>query len=119
MHPQLEILLQIQDLKAQRRELTAGGDEHRIEEKEFHINVEEALARLDAKAAELEAELTPAVRRRYEQVSGGRDRAVVPVINGTCYGCFVSLPTARVSELIRNDEIHHCDNCGCFLYGVR
>ncbi|HEY8470912.1 MAG TPA: C4-type zinc ribbon domain-containing protein [Longimicrobiales bacterium] len=118
MHPHLEILLQLQDLKAQRRELAEGGEVRRVEEEEFHVDLQEAIAKLDAKIEEMEAELPPDVRRRYRQIEG-RGRAVVPVINGICYGCFVSIPTAVVAEIERNDAIRLCDHCGRILYGLR
>jgi len=116
MHPQLEILLQIQDLKAQRRDLTEVESERKVEEEEFRINTEQAIRSIDEKIAELEAELTPSVRSRYERISRDRGRAVVPVINGICYGCFVSIPTSLASDVRRNDEVRHCDHCGRFIY---
>jgi len=116
MHPQLEILLQIQDLKAQRSDLVEVEGERRVEQEEFQINVDEAVERLDQKIAELEDELDPPVRSRYRRLTAGQGRAVVPVINGICYGCFVSIPTALAGDLRRHDEIRHCDHCGRFIY---
>jgi uncharacterized protein len=119
MHPQLEILLQIQDLKSQRRELVDNEPGREVEEAEFHINVDEAIANLGARIEELEQELPPAMRgrlARFAQARGGR--AVVPVINGICYGCFSALPTAAMHDLSRNDRVNHCDHCGRFLYVV-
>lgn len=116
MHPQLEILLQIQDLKSQRQDLTEAESEHRVEAEEFKIDIDEAVRSIDEKIAALEGELTPAVRNRYERIDAGRGRAVVPVINGLCYGCFVSIPTALAGDAHRNDEIRHCDHCGRFIY---
>ncbi|HEX7117377.1 MAG TPA: C4-type zinc ribbon domain-containing protein [Longimicrobiales bacterium] len=116
MHPQLEILLQIQDLKAQRRDLTEAEHERQVEEEEFQIDADEAAQRIDEKVGELVGELEPAVRARYERIQKGRGRAVVPVINGICYGCFVSIPTALASDIRSNDEIRHCDHCGRFIY---
>ncbi|MBT8462948.1 MAG: hypothetical protein KJO44_10555 [Gemmatimonadetes bacterium] len=49
---------------------------------------------------------------------GTLDRAVVPVLSGICYGCFVATPTAWSSEAGRNDSIGVCDHCGRFLYYV-
>ncbi|MBI4410642.1 MAG: hypothetical protein HY561_13090 [Gemmatimonadetes bacterium] len=118
MHPQLEILLQIQDLKTQRRELAETERERQVEELEFHVNVEEAVQELDHKIAEMEAQLTPAIRNRYARIASGRGRAVVPVIQGICYGCFVSIPTALATDSARNDQIRHCDHCGRFLYVI-
>jgi predicted nucleic acid-binding Zn-ribbon protein len=118
MHPQLEILLQIQDLKAQHRELSAAEGEREVEEQEFQVNIEGALKQLEDKILELENELDDPVRARYHRISVGRGRAVVPVINGLCYGCFVAIPTALASEIIENDELRHCDHCGRFLYMI-
>jgi predicted nucleic acid-binding Zn-ribbon protein len=41
---------------------------------------------------------------------------VVPVIRGTCYGCFVQIPTALASDAERNEEVRSCQSCGRFLY---
>jgi len=117
MHPQLEILLQIQDLNSQRRELAEHDRE--MEEQEFNINIDDALAQLDERITELKNELPPPLQgrlKRFDQQAGAR--AVVPVINGTCYGCFSSLPTAVMTDLQRNDRVNHCDHCGRFLYVV-
>lgn len=118
MHPQLEKLLEIQDLKTQRRELGETPGERELQEEVFGIKVEEALTELDSKIAEMEASLDPKVRSRYERLAGKRPRVVVPVIRGTCYGCFVSVPTALSSDAGRNDEISSCEGCGRFLYHV-
>lgn len=117
MHPQLEILLQIQDLKTQCRELGESDTvERRVEEDEFHIDVEGAVQELNHRIAEMEDQLTPAVRSRYRRIASGRGRAVAPVVSGICYGCFVSIPTAVASKGAHNDQIRHCDHCGRFLY---
>jgi predicted nucleic acid-binding Zn-ribbon protein len=118
MHPQLETLLEIQDLKTQRRDLVEGGSERTLQEEVFGIKVEEAVAALDLKIDEMEASLEPRIRTRYQRLAGKRTRAVVPVIRGTCYGCFVSIPTAVASDAERNQELRFCDNCGRFLYMV-
>jgi uncharacterized protein len=116
MHPQLEILLQLQDLKSQRRELVENEPGRQVEEQEFHIDVDQAVTLLDERIDELRNELPPQVRGRLDRFSRGVGRAVVPVINGICYGCFSALPTASISTLGRNDDLNHCDHCGRFLY---
>ncbi|HET9986199.1 MAG TPA: hypothetical protein VFQ38_21545 [Longimicrobiales bacterium] len=112
MHPQLEILLQIQDLRSQRRELVEGEHFRRMEEEEFHINVDEAIRDLDEKISEMKASLTPIIRGRFERIDD-RGRAVVPVLNGTCYGCFTAVPTSAGG---RHDDLLNCEHCGSFLY---
>ena len=117
MHPNLETLLEIQDLKSQRRELAEAG-EREVQEQVFGLSVDEALEKLDAKISEMEETLPPPVLSRYRRVSARLPRVVVPVINGTCYGCFVAVPTAQASDSERNAEIRTCQNCGRFLYHV-
>jgi uncharacterized protein len=116
MHPQLETLLELQDLKSQRRELQEASGERQVEEEVFNISAEHALVQLDSKILEMEDSLPSPVRSRYKRLAGRTERSVVPVIGGTCYGCFVSIPTAVVSDADRNEQINHCDNCGRFLY---
>jgi uncharacterized protein len=117
MHQQLEILLQIQDLKSQRREL--GEHEREVEEREFNIDIEDALAQLDSRITELEEELPAPVRNRIGRFAKSPGaRAVVPVLNGICYGCFSALPTAMMSDLERNDRLNYCDHCGRYVYVV-
>lgn len=116
MHPQLEILLQIQDLKSQRRELRENEGNRAMEEQEFHIDVDEAIRQLEARIEELTQELPPQVRGRVDRFSRGGGRAVVPLINGICYGCFTAVSTGAVAGLRRNDMLNYCENCGRFLY---
>jgi uncharacterized protein len=119
MHPHLEILLQIQDLRSQHRELVENEPGREVEEREFLIDVEEAVAQLEARIQDLQEELPAPVRSRLTRFSAGVGaRAVVPVINGICYGCFSALPTASMSSLQRNDRLNHCEHCGRFLYVV-
>lgn len=119
MHPQLEILLQIQDLNSQRRELVENEPGSEVEVQEFHIDVEHAIELLERRIEELKQELPDPMRNRlnrFAKATGGR--AVVPVINGICYGCFSALPTASINDLQRNDRVNHCEHCGRFLYVV-
>ena len=117
MNPSLEILLAIQDLKTQRKEL-AEAAEREVQEQVFGLSVDDALRELDTKITEMEGTLPPQVLARYKRVSARLPRVVVPVINGTCYGCFVAVPTAQASDADRNAEVRTCQNCGRFLYHV-
>jgi predicted nucleic acid-binding Zn-ribbon protein len=116
MDAQLEILLQVQDLRAQRKELIEGETSRQVQEEAFNLDIDRAIADLDAKIDEVEAELDPAVRQRYDRLAGSMSRAVVPAINGTCYGCFVAVPTAVASDPA--EPLRACDHCGRFLYFV-
>jgi predicted nucleic acid-binding Zn-ribbon protein len=118
MHPELELLLQIQDLKSQRRELIEHEPNRELQQQEFNIDVDQAVQQLETRIDELKQDLQPANRARLEKFSAGQGRAVAPVINGICYGCFTAVPTASMSGLSRNDRVNFCETCGRFLYVV-
>jgi len=112
---QLPLLLEIQDLRAKRRELSTPEGAAPLEALHFGIDAAEACLKLEGKITELEGALTSKVRQRYRKLIPQRDRVIVPVIDGICYGCFVSVPTSTV----RGDESGEpptCENCGRFLY---
>ena len=115
LHPELEILLQIQDLRSQRKDLLDPEPARKVEEEEFHIDVNEAVAQIDAKIAELRESLAPNFRARYDRITAAYRRVVVPVIGGTCYGCFTMIATAAAGAR-SNDTIQSCENCGRFVY---
>lgn len=117
MDAQMETLLQIQDLKAQKRDLQEGESSRQVQEEEFNLDAETAVRELDAKIDELEDDLSPQVRSRYSRLASAMSRPVVPAINGICYGCFVSVPTAVASDP-SDQQLRNCDHCGRFLYFV-
>lgn len=116
MHPQLALLLELQDLRSQLRELENEERAEEIEAEHFNIDVEQAAEDLREKIDELENELAPQVARRYRRILKSLDRVVSPVINGVCYGCFVSIPTATARDQDPNEELQSCENCGRFIY---
>jgi predicted nucleic acid-binding Zn-ribbon protein len=118
MHPDLELLLEMQDLRSQARALREEAGEREVESDVFDVKVEDAMAQLREKAEELKDRLGPEVNTTYERISGQVDRVVVPVLNGICYGCFMAVPRAWASEAKENEEVRVCENCGRFLYYV-
>lgn len=116
MDPQLMLLLEIQEVRAKARELRSGTELGSLEEEYFGMDPAAAADALEEKAGDLEAELSPPVRRRYDLIAGRVDRVVVPVIGGTCYGCFVSIPTATAGDRDANAQLRSCENCGRFIY---
>lgn len=114
MHPQMMLLLEIQDLHLQRNALLEEPALTEMEEGHFNIDPEAAAAALDEKIGELKEELEPAIKNRCERGLPSLGRMVVPVIGGVCYGCFVSVPTSRSGEL--NQVLRTCESCGRFIY---
>jgi len=118
MDPALTVLLEIQDLLTKARELEAGTDLDELERSHFHLDPETAAKLVREKVRELEDSLPPQVGQRYTRIRGHLDRVVVPVLNGTCYGCFVSVATATAGEADPNASLQTCEHCGRFLYFV-
>ena len=114
MHPQLMLLLEIQDLHLQRQDLLEEPGVEQVEEDHFKLDPKVAVEALDEKIQELKGELEPAIRDRCQRGFPTLGRMVVPVIGGVCYGCFVSIPTSRSVD--EHQSVQTCENCGRFLY---
>ncbi len=117
MHAQLALLLEIQDLRAQREGMTEEALAA-LETQVFDVEIDEALAALDEKVEELEGRLEDGIRKRYRGMASKGMKTVAPVLNGICYGCFMAVSTARGSAADRNRRVENCEHCGRFLYHV-
>jgi hypothetical protein len=56
--------------------------------------------------------------RRYEQVQRRRGIALVPVVDGICKGCFMSLPPQLNNIIARCTSLESCPSCQRLLYRV-
>jgi hypothetical protein len=54
--------------------------------------------------------------RRYELVQKRRGLALVPVVEGSCKGCFMSLPPQLSNIIARGTSIETCPSCQRLLY---
>ena len=71
---------------------------------------------LEAQRRALLERLAPAMRTRYERIHGSREgRAVVPIVKGSCGGCFRGQPPQALQEARRGDRALTCDGCGRLL----
>jgi hypothetical protein len=76
----------------------------------------EAVAGIEAERASLTAQLPPALRSRYERIRASREgRAVVPIVKGSCGGCYRGQPPQALQEARRGDRLITCDGCGRLL----
>ena len=112
MNEQLQLLVQLQDIDNMIKEFTEGGG-RREEELGFRIKEVEILRRA---REELAGRIEKRFLRLYQRLSARYGRAVVPVLNRTCLGCFAILPTARDQQGASNAEVLTCESCGRILY---
>ena len=54
--------------------------------------------------------------RDYDRLRSRHSNAIVPVVDNTCMGCFVQLPSAVSSRLGNGRDVVCCDHCGRILY---
>lgn len=71
----------------------------------------------DAKKA-LEQAIPPNVLSRYHKLMERFGRAVAPVVDNKCMGCYVTLPKRLSIRELGNIELRNCERCGRFLYWV-
>lgn len=108
MDRQLELLIMLHDLSLLQKEV--GG------EKEAGFEIQKHKEDLQKAKEKITGDLEQGLLKKYERLSERYPRAVVPVIEGICYGCFVTLPTAFVVRKNKNEEVTTCPNCGRFIY---
>jgi hypothetical protein len=55
---------------------------------------------------------------KYERILRNKKDsvAVVPIRNGSCQGCFMTLPPQTINEVRKDDKIVICENCSRILY---
>lgn len=104
---QLKLLVSLQDLDTMVREAS--------EEEGLGFKTEGA-EKLRQVRDELRARIDPALLRTYDRLSERYKRAVVPVKDDTCLGCFMRLPTSVAAKGRKNISIICCESCGRFLY---
>jgi len=71
----------------------------------------------DAKKA-LEKGIPPQVLSKYHKLMERFGRAVAPVVDNKCMGCYVTLPKRLCIREMGNRELRNCERCGRFLYWV-
>jgi predicted nucleic acid-binding Zn-ribbon protein len=66
----------------------------------------------DKKMEDIRNDLRSLYKRYYSKFS---DRAIVPVKNGVCTGCYVTIPPMRIDRIHTMDSLEICENCGRIL----
>jgi predicted nucleic acid-binding Zn-ribbon protein len=75
-----------------------------------------ALGALEARREKQLEGLAPAVRTRYERIRASKGGlAVVPILKGSCGGCFRGQPPQVLQEARRRDRLLTCEGCGRLL----
>lgn len=121
-----EVLKVIEALDTTRKTMEAHARD--VDVLRNHVAEEEAA--ITARVAEIQQQLADhnqsrvhltervpkSILSRYETVQRRRGIAVVPVVNGICQGCHMSLPPQLSNILARFESIEACPACQRLLY---
>jgi predicted nucleic acid-binding Zn-ribbon protein len=110
MHPQLQLLVALQDMDGMIRETEEAGGE--LENLGFK---HEGLDNLKKAREELAAQIEPSLASWYKRLTARFGHAVVPVVSNLCTGCFANIPSSFVSKTNVN-KVQKCESCGRLLY---
>ncbi len=74
------------------------------------------LSGLESSIDSLLGKLPPDTADFFRELQKRTPPAIAPVVNETCYGCGINLPTSLCAELQRGEQIINCPNCARYLY---
>ncbi|MDD3375648.1 MAG: C4-type zinc ribbon domain-containing protein [Candidatus Omnitrophica bacterium] len=81
------------------------------------VELEEKIKILDHKRRQITADINPESLARYERILAGKEGlAMVPVLNGSCSGCYMNVPAQKVNEIKKHDQLIYCEVCARILY---
>jgi len=117
----------MEELEKNRANLQAEAEELARDKEKVRLREEEAVrttARIDEEISRLSSEreiLIPSVGEelfdKYHRIlSHKTGKAVVPVVNLACQGCDMQLTAQINNDLLKEDKILYCENCGRLIY---
>ncbi len=110
MHPQLQLLVALQDTEGMLAEVEQQGAE--FEDMGFKHG---GLDGLKKAQEEILGKIDPRLAGLYRRLKGRFGHAVVPVVGNLCTGCFANIPSSFVSKT-NEGKVQQCESCGRILY---
>jgi predicted nucleic acid-binding Zn-ribbon protein len=107
-----QLLVALQDLEQMIREAEDKRNREALEKMGFPVTGVEELRKAQKK---LEDKIAPQVLGRYRKLTTRSGRAVVPVVDGTCTGCFTNVPAIFTSS-VNAGKVIYCETCGRVLF---
>lgn len=94
-----------------------AADVARAEIEERIRGIDERLAELSRRRAEIVSALPRTLVHRFETIAGSRGgNALARIVNGACGACRMRIRPQVVSLVRRGEDIHHCESCRRILY---
>ena len=103
MQPIINHLVQLQELSIARAQQEVGMPGSQLDQ-------------LDAAIAALTKELPPEVSLQFSRLLKKNHLAIVPVVNGVCTACGMTLPVSLVHKVHAAEQIYPCPSCARLLF---
>lgn len=103
MHRIINHLIQLQELTVARAQQEASMPGARM-------------AQLESAIAELQGNLPPDISAQFHRLEKRGPLAIVPIANGVCSACGMSLPVSMVHAVHAAERLYQCPNCARMLY---
>lgn len=103
MQPVINLLVQLQELIIARAQQEVGMPGAQLDQ-------------LDASIASLTKELPADVSLQFTRLLQKGPLAIVPVVNGVCTACGMTLPVSLVYQVHAAENIYHCPSCARLLF---
>jgi predicted nucleic acid-binding Zn-ribbon protein len=110
----LQLAQREKDVEALRQHVSTEEAALATRTAELQTELEQQESGRDAIATQLPVDLL----RRYEQIQRRRVIALVPVVDGICKGCFMSLPPQLNNIIARCTSLESCPSCQRLLYRI-
>ena len=112
MNAQLETLIMLQDLDLMIKELSDQKTASQMSRIGFEMT---AVDNLHEARQELSGKVEPDLLATYSRLMERYQRAIVPVRNNVCLGCFLKQPTKYNAA---DPKVRSCNHCNRFLYFI-
>ena len=112
MNSQLETLIMLQDLDLMIREISDKTTATQMSRIGFEVD---AIDNLHDARHDLSRKIDPDLLAAYSRLMEKHQRAVVPVRNNVCLGCFLKQPT---KYNVTDEKLRWCNHCNRFLYFI-
>lgn len=109
---QAQLLVALQDLEEMIQEAEDPNQRKQLEDLGFPVTGIDELRRAQEK---LETLIDAGMLSKYRRLHRRSGRAIVPVVDATCTGCFTGIPSSFTSSVNAN-KVMTCETCGRMLY---
>jgi len=111
----LAFLHRVDQLLAELEDALTTLEDEPLEEEDLRFIAEE-INTLTKGRDNLASEVRADVYRKYKSIlMKHKETAVVSVVDNTCTGCHVQIPTSLTTKMRSEDRIYFCPSCGRIL----